>query len=93
MRSLFALWLLCASSYAADAHSWYPSECCLDNHCHPVPCDSIKKDGIKGFWWFDDGSLQKIFFKREQVKASQDDYCHVCLIGWTGVCLFMPYRS
>ena len=24
------------------AHSWYPWACCHDQHCHPVPCETIK---------------------------------------------------
>ena len=88
-----ALALLIAMALTpARAHSWYPSECCLDNHCHPAPCNSIKPDR-GGFWWFDDGSKQIIFFAQAQVKPSQDDYCHVCVMGWTGVCIFLPWRS
>ena len=77
---------------AAGAHSWYPSDCCKDEHCHPAPCDEIKKDGT-GFVWFDAESRHKIFFTRDQMKSSQDDGCHVCVQGWTGVCIFLPWRS
>ena len=24
------------------AHSWYPSECCGDGDCHPVPCAQLR---------------------------------------------------
>ena len=89
-RVLLALLLLAAAP--ASAHSWYPEECCKQKHCHPAPCDAIKPDGA-GFWWFDDATQQRIFFEHGQVKSSQDDLCHVCVMGWTGVCIFLPWRS
>lgn len=36
------------------AHSWYPGACCHDQDCHPVPCDSIRADGLGLSWdeWY-----------------------------------------
>jgi hypothetical protein len=32
------------------AHSWYPWACCHDQHCHPVPCETIKAHGLGLSW-------------------------------------------
>ena len=32
------------------AHSWYPWACCHDQHCHPVPCESIKENALGLSW-------------------------------------------
>ena len=90
-RFLLALALLLAAS-PASGHSWYPSDCCADKDCHPAACDDIRKDG-SGFAWFDLELHQWISFKREQMKPSQDDGCHVCVLSWTGICIFLPWRS
>jgi hypothetical protein len=37
-RTMIALLLTVTS---ADAHSWYPRECCSDQHCFPVPCNEL----------------------------------------------------
>jgi hypothetical protein len=91
MRKLLTLLFMIAATPAA-AHSWYPEGCCRENHCHPAPCDSIKPDR-GGFWWFDDATQQVIHFESQQMKPSQDEFCHVCVTGWTGVCIFLPWRS
>ena len=45
------------------AHSWYPWACCHDQHCHPVPCETIKAHGLglslerRGFHPRDDQGL------------------------------------
>jgi len=54
------------------AHSWYPWECCHDQHCHPVPCDSIKASAL-GLSW------NGITFTEPMIKDSLDQQCHVCV--------------
>lgn len=57
------------------AHSWYPSDCCGDMDCKPVPCDQLIEQ--------DDGKWEYTpthnVFPQEQVRHSQDKDCHVCL--------------
>src|SRR5262245_9239353 len=58
----------------ALAHSWYPLACCGKMDCFPVACDQLVETG-SGWFYVPTGNL----FKREQVQASQDTHCHVCL--------------
>jgi hypothetical protein len=37
-------------SGAANAHSWYPKECCHDNDCHPIPCSDIAVKNGQVIW-------------------------------------------
>jgi hypothetical protein len=63
-------------------HSWYPRGCCGDQHCRPVPCEDISKSDSGYIWngWH---------FDLVQVQASQDQSCHVCIIGSFPACLFV----
>jgi len=36
-------------SLPAEAHDWYPKECCEENHCHPVNCAEIRNGGTSSF--------------------------------------------
>jgi hypothetical protein len=54
------------------AHSWYPWACCNDQHCHPVPCDSIKADKLGVSW-------NGVIFTQELIRDSMDEQCHVCI--------------
>src|SRR4029077_14564145 len=58
---------------SADAHSWYPRECCSDQHCFPVPCNELH-NSMSGVEWH-----HRVFGGRE-IKTSQDQACHVCVI-------------
>jgi hypothetical protein len=69
------------------AHSWYPWACCHDQHCHPVPCETIKADRL-GLSW------NGVIFTPEMIKDSLDEQCHVC-IDTVGkyrypYCVFLP---
>lgn len=80
-----AILALLALATAAQAHSWYPWECCSDHDCQRVKCEDIAEvDG--GFRY--DG----VTFMRSAEKPSQDRYCHVCILGQgdarRGLCLF-----
>ena len=54
------------------AHSWYPWACCHDQHCHPVPCETIKAHGL-GLSW------NGVVFTQEMIKDLPDEQCHVCV--------------
>jgi hypothetical protein len=75
---------------AADAHSWYPKECCSDNDCRPVPCAELVR-GKYGLGWRD-----RVFFSEMQIHDSLDDLCHVCVTTYVGyvsyvpICAFIP---
>jgi hypothetical protein len=53
-------------------HSWYPWACCHDQHCRPVPCESIKAHTL-GLSW------NGIVFTEEMIRDSLDADCHVCV--------------
>ncbi len=59
---------------AHDAPSgWkYPSGCCNDGDCKPIPCDSITETK-DGYDW------KGIHFNEKQVRPSGDQTCHVCV--------------
>ncbi len=70
-------------SGAADAHSWYPKNCCHGADCRPVPCDELIETR-NGIMW-----RGVVLFNGAQVKPSQDQFCHVCAKEQTGTLL--PY--
>lgn len=69
--------LLISLAYPHDAPSgWsYPTFCCSKSDCRPVKCDALveTREGIR---------FGVTIFKSDQVKASGDKQCHVC-IGYT----------
>ena len=69
------------------AHSWYPGACCHDQDCHPVPCNSLRANGL-GLSW--DG----VVFTDDMIKDSMDENCHVCVhsVGRYRYpyCVFLP---
>lgn len=70
----------------AWGHSWYPSWCCSDQDCLPVPCEDLLTQG--------DGSViyDGITFAKEMVKESKDQFCHVCMTAArTPLCLFQQF--
>jgi hypothetical protein len=75
---------------AADAHSWYPKECCSDNDCRPVPCAELTKTNL-GLMW-----RGLVFFNEMQTHDSLDQLCHVCVKSHPGfvpylpICVFIP---
>jgi len=92
-EGLLAVSLLLQSG-GAFAHSWYPKNCRHDGDCRPVPCDELveTKNGImwRGVALFNDA----------QVKASQDQFCHVCakeqkgtLLPYLPLCAFIQPSS
>jgi hypothetical protein len=65
------------------AHSWYPWACCHDQHCHPVPCESIKENAL-GLSW------NGIVFTEPMIRESLDADCHVCVSNSDGRYVY-PY--
>jgi hypothetical protein len=77
-------------STVADAHSWYPKECCSDNDCQPVPCAELSRTHL-GLKWRD-----LVYFPEWQTHDSLDQFCHVCVKSYPGfnpyvpICVFVP---
>lgn len=77
--------LFCTLS--ARAHSWYPSNCCAERHCHPVACEEITKTH-DGYLW------HGVHFHNMHHQWSPDGDCHVCLdqgpVDQIPYCIFTP---
>ena len=70
MRRLLALLLIVGP---AQAHDWYPVECCSGQDCHAVPCEQITQDQF-GYYW------KGTHFTWAMDKGpSEDGSCHVCV--------------
>jgi hypothetical protein len=82
-KGLLAAALILVSS-AAYSHSWYPHDCCHDGDCRPVPCDELVETR-NGIMW-----RGVVLFNDAQVKASQDQFCHVCAKEQKGSSI-LPY--
>ena len=70
----------------AVGHSWYPPECCSDHDCAPMPAATIPKPMDGGDWLLTTGEL----VPRSKVKWSPDGHYHLCRMGETIFCLFVP---
>jgi hypothetical protein len=80
----------------AQAHSWYPHECCHDNDCAVV----IALDYLPGGEKRVTTAVGFAVVPREfPIRPSPDANAHACLrpngheqelLGWTVVCLFLP---
>lgn len=81
--------LVLALATAAQAHSWYPSECCSDRDCAPVPASTVR-EAPEGFTILPQGD----FVPRGKEKFSPDGAYHVCRYPSGGlICLFVPARG
>src|SRR6266699_3530962 len=69
----FAYWI----SYA-DAHDFYSNACCSGQDCHPVECDELINGKDLSINW------HKYNFTKDQIKASEDKRCHVCIHDYIG---------
>lgn len=65
------------------AHSWYPTFCCSETDCRPVPCAEIK---ISGKWL----TYRGLHIQLEAAKPSPDGQCHVCADQVRFRCVFIP---
>lgn len=66
----------------ADAHSWYPSNCCGDKDCYPVPCDQIHSEGDALIW-------HNMSIAKFKAQASPDGQCHVCATDFGIICIYL----
>lgn len=48
------------------AHSWYPSQCCSDRDCAPVPCADLER------------MIRSGEVDQKTVRDSPDEECHLC---------------
>ena len=76
----------------AEAHSWYPWECCSDNDCAPITIAEtpVEKDG--GFYLIDGRHISY-----QEVKPSPDGAWHLCEQKWPAnprdrkiLCVYAP---
>jgi hypothetical protein len=92
--------LLALGAIRANAHSWYPSECCSDKDCKPASRLVIDQQGDRLV--FVGG--QKIWVsKYHKARPSQDGQVHICYREVGGeldgssnivaICLFTPGES
>ena len=65
---LFALTL-------AQAHDWYPPECCSGRDCFRINADELVETR-NGDWLY---VPRNIIFPRDKVRPSQDRHFHVCI--------------
>lgn len=80
---------------AAQAHSWYPKECCDDHDC--VPADGMTKDA-RGHWQVSVGRKRIWVPQGFQMRPSKDHRIHICYrVDETNFpmpfCLFVPAQS
>jgi hypothetical protein len=71
--------LMVAALTVMPAHSWYSAQCCGERDCKPVPCEELVETP-HGWKYLPTGNE----FVNEQVRPSQDRFCHVCLGGMLG---------
>ena len=87
--------LLLAVAKCAEAHSWYPQECCHDVDCHPVGCETLAENADGSVAYTDDIRHVTFVFEKHKVKASLDGKCHVCIhsspfnVPVTPMCVFI----
>ena len=82
--------LITTLSLIFQVHGWYPLECCGGRDCHPVPCEDLVE--------LDNGdyTYHNIHFRKDQVKPSLDNQCHVCISQGeyqTPYCVFIQQSS
>jgi hypothetical protein len=75
----------------AEAHSWYPRQCCNNDDCHPVPCSELTNTRY-GLSW--KGVAD---FSEPMIMLSPDGACHVCgmwehsaSLPYLPLCVFVP---
>ena len=99
-RVRIAIALLLGTTLAAQAHSWYPIECCKskeeDGDCRPVPCDELlQRSGGGVDYRAPEGS--KIYVAPSLVYPSPDSKCHICYEprgkGGAGFCAWLQYGN
>lgn len=79
---ILALFLI-MSCGLAHAHSWYPTHCCNEGDCKPVPCDELVIKDTRVYWH---GLSTAAYI----IKPSPDGLCHVCNDTQRLRCVFKP---
>lgn len=94
--ALVAMLISFLISASANAHVWYPNDCCNDRDCAVItsmtemPNGNLRIETEHGFAFAPRGF---------QPKSSLDEYAHACLrqigpdeehMGWMLICLFLP---
>jgi hypothetical protein len=63
-------------------HSWYPTDCCGEGDCQPVPCEEIHA--------LPNGTYEYKGIRFDSATPSPDERCHACIHNsMEGVCLFI----
>ena len=82
-------------SGAANAHSWYPKECCHDKDCRPIPCAELTVTANGDVMW-----KGVFYFSSPMLRDSLDGQCHVCVEGlnanipyYLPLCVFVPHAT
>ena len=71
----------------AKSHDWYDPACCSGMDCKPIEsCSEIEEtaDGVK---W------DVYRFRKDQIKPSQDNKCHVCIHHGIPICIYIQQGS
>ena len=68
---------IAVGSSAAEAHSWYPGECCSDNDCAPIPLVESPREEGGGFTLVDG---RRVSYR--DLKPSPDGRWHLCEQKW-----------
>lgn len=92
--AVLALALL-ALTPAAQAHSWYPKECCSDHDC--MPADGMSTD-VRGDLSVHVGNRRVWVPKGFSIQPSRDNQIHICFHldehnFLMPLCLFVPAQS
>lgn len=97
---LLAIAVVTSAGSAADAHSWYPKECCSDHDC--VQADQMTIDH-RGDRVVTVGSRRIWVSKYLSPRPSPDSRVHICVREVNGeldgalfamtICLFVPAES
>jgi hypothetical protein len=88
------------TALAAQAHSWYPIECCKSKEehgdCRPVPCEELL-EGRHGGVDYRAPEGSKIYVAPSRVHPSPDSKCHICYEprgeGGVGFCAWLQYGN
>lgn len=90
-----------AGCTTAQAHDWYPVECCAQQDC--VPARSVDADGRGGDMTVVVGDLRILVPAGFPARTSPDSRVHVCFRMFAGdmdgspvltpICLFLPAQS
>jgi hypothetical protein len=87
--AMLAIALLIHACASANAHSWYPHECCSDRDCYPLPAGAVK-EVPGGYQLIENGE----FIPHADTRNGQDDQFHIC--RWPDgrrICFFRPYSG